>query len=75
LLNSYLSLDNLNDIRVPDMKESPDQTIDTDKCRFAGSCAYANGCAGRSPDWIDISPTHKAFCCNPDMIRRGHGKS
>lgn len=75
LLNSYLSLDNLNDIRVPDMKESPDQTIDTDECRFAGSCSYAKGCAGRSPDWIDISPTHKAFCCNPDMIRRGHGKS
>ncbi len=29
LLSSYLSLDNLNDIKVPDMKESPDQMTDT----------------------------------------------
>jgi peptide/nickel transport system ATP-binding protein len=75
LLGSYLSLDNLNDIKVPDMKESPDQMTDTKKCRFAGSCiACSDGCAGRSPAWIDISPTHKAFCCNPEVIRRGHGK-
>jgi peptide/nickel transport system ATP-binding protein len=76
LLGSYLSLDNLNDIRVPDMKESPDQLTDTPGCRFAGSClSCSGGCAGRSPEWIEISPTHKAFCCNPEVIRRGHGKN
>jgi peptide/nickel transport system ATP-binding protein len=76
LLGSYLSLDNLNDIRVPDMKESPDQLTDTDGCRFAGACpSCSGGCAGRSPEWIEISPTHKAFCCNPGLIRRGHGKN
>ncbi len=76
LLGSYLSLDNLNDIRVPDMKESPDQISDLNECRFAGSClSCSGGCAGRSPEWIEISPTHKAFCCNPELIRRGHGKN
>ncbi|MEX1299696.1 MAG: ABC transporter ATP-binding protein [Desulfotignum sp.] len=76
LLGSYLSLDNLNDIRVPDMKESPDQLTDTNECRFAGACpSCARGCADRSPEWIEISPTHKAFCCNPALIRRGHGKA
>lgn len=76
LLGSYLSLDNLNDIRVPEMKESSDQMTDTKKCRFAGSCqSCSGGCADRSPEWIEISPTHKAFCCNPELIRRGHGKN
>ncbi len=76
LLNSYLSLDNLNDIRVPDMKESPDQMVETNECRFANSCpACSSACSGRFPDWIDVSATHKVFCCNPDMIRRGRGKS
>ena len=76
LLGSYLSLDNLNDIRVPEMKDSPDQMTDTNGCRFAGSCrSCSGGCAGRSPEWIEISSTHKAFCCNPEMIRSGHGKN
>ena len=76
LLSSYLSLDNLNDIRVPDMKESPDLLTDRSECRFAGSCrSCSGGCVGRSPEWIEISPTHKAFCCNPEVIRRGHGKN
>jgi oligopeptide/dipeptide ABC transporter ATP-binding protein len=76
LLGSYLSLDNLNDIRVPDMKESPDQLTEMNECRFAGSClSCSGGCAGRAPEWIEISPTHKAFCCNPEVIRRGHGKN
>jgi peptide/nickel transport system ATP-binding protein len=76
LLGSYLSLDNLNDIQVPDMKETPDQLSDDGECRFSSCCtACTKKCAHSSPDWIEISPTHKAFCCNPEMIRRGHGKN
>jgi len=76
LLGSYLSLDNLNDIKVPDMKESPDQLTDATECQFSGSCPSCDRkCADRTPEWIEISPTHQAFCCNPGLIRRGHGKT
>ncbi|MCA1784439.1 MAG: ABC transporter ATP-binding protein [Desulfobacteraceae bacterium] len=75
LLGSYLSLDNINDIVIPDMKESPDLLSDIGSCRFADNCKVcSDACTKEAPDWIQISSTHKAFCCDSDIIRGGHGK-
>jgi peptide/nickel transport system ATP-binding protein len=76
LLGSYLSLDNLNDIKIPKMQEAPDQLSDTGSCRFAANCSACSGaCANRDPGWIDITSTHKAWCCEPEVIRGAHGKN
>ncbi|MFU8768606.1 MAG: ABC transporter ATP-binding protein, partial [Desulfotignum sp.] len=75
LLGSYLSLDNLNDIRIPKMQETPDLVSDIRSCRFAASCsACTRACADSVPGWIDISPTHRALCCEPEVIRKDYGK-
>jgi peptide/nickel transport system ATP-binding protein len=75
LLGSYLSLDNINDIVIPDMKESPDLLSDIGSCRFADNCKVCSrACTKEVPDWIQISSTHKAFCCDADIIRGDHGK-
>ncbi len=75
LLGSYLSLDNINDIVIPDMQESPDLLLDIGSCRFADNCKVCSGaCRKQAPGWVQISSTHKAFCCEPDVIRGGHGK-
>ncbi|HSL62266.1 MAG TPA: ABC transporter ATP-binding protein [Desulfotignum sp.] len=75
LLGSYLSLDNLNDIRIPKMQETPDLVSDIRSCRFAASCSACTGaCADSVPGWIDISPTHRALCCEPEVIRKDYGK-
>ncbi|MEE4363373.1 MAG: ABC transporter ATP-binding protein [Desulfotignum sp.] len=75
LLGSYLSLDNINDIVIPDMQESPDLLSDIGSCRFADNCKACSGaCKKQAPGWVKISATHKAFCCEPDVIRGGHGK-
>ncbi len=76
LLGSYLSLDNLNDIKIPKMQEAPDPFSDTGSCRFAANCSDCSGaCANRDPGWIDITSTHKAWCCEPEVIRGAHGKN
>jgi peptide/nickel transport system ATP-binding protein len=75
LLGSYLSLDNINDIVIPDMQESPDLLSDIGSCRFADNCKVCSGsCRKQAPGWVQISSTHKAFCCDADIIRGGHGK-
>jgi peptide/nickel transport system ATP-binding protein len=75
LLGSYLSLDNINDIVIPDMQESPDLLSDIGSCRFADNCKVCSGsCRKQAPGWVQISSTHKAFCCDSDIIRGGHGK-
>ncbi len=75
LLGSYLSLDNINDIVIPDMQESPDLLSDIGSCRFADNCKVCSGsCRKKAPGWVEISSTHKAFCCEPGIIRGGHGK-
>ena len=76
LLGSYLSLDNLNDIVIPDMQESPDLLSDIGSCRFADNCRVCSGtCRKEAPGWVQISDTHKAFCCEPQIIRGSHGKN
>jgi peptide/nickel transport system ATP-binding protein len=76
LLGSYLSLDNLNDIRIPDMQEAPDQVSDNRSCRFAASCSACTGaCAKSVPGWVDITSSHRALCCEPEVIKGAHGKN
>ncbi|MCF8091071.1 MAG: ABC transporter ATP-binding protein [Desulfotignum sp.] len=76
LLGSYLSLDNLDDIVIPDMQEPPDLLSDIGSCRFADNCRVCSEtCKKEEPGWVQISATHKAFCCEPQIIRGSHGKN
>ncbi len=73
LLGSYLSLDNERDIIVPEMRGTPDLTMDSGCCRFSASCAAcSNTCKIGGPSWIKISSTHKALCCDEGIIRNFH---
>jgi len=63
LLASYLTLD--KDIVQLDSKpgETPDLVNPTPGCRFSERCALADAaCSLNTPEWIEISPTHKALC-------------
>jgi len=63
LLSSYLSIDNDEEIVIPEIRIAPDLINITGGCRFAANCTYnSQGCEDRTPDWVDISSTHKAFC-------------
>lgn len=70
LLGSYLSLDNEDRIIIPDMRETPDLTLESGCCRFAANCkACGDHCRGSQPNWIEITPTHRALCCDEGIIR------
>jgi peptide/nickel transport system ATP-binding protein len=63
LLSSYLSIDNDEEIVIPEIHSAPDLINISKGCRFAANCTYnSQGCEDRTPDWVDISSTHKAFC-------------
>ncbi|WDP92624.1 MAG: ABC transporter ATP-binding protein [Desulfobacter sp.] len=71
LLGSYLSLDNADDIVVPKMQEMPDLTMKGRHCRFAVNCtACSPACTAALPQWIEITPTHRALCCQGGVIGR-----
>ena len=63
LLASYLTLDKdvvqLNSY----IGETPDLINPTTGCRFCERCSVAEAtCSLMAPEWVEISPTHKAFC-------------
>ena len=63
LMASYLTLD--KDITQFNSKpgETPDLVNPTPGCRFSKRCTVADtACSQESPEWIKISPTHKALC-------------
>ncbi len=63
LLESYLSLDSDKNLKVPEIQKAPDLITFTGKCSFAGSCnCCSEKCKSQTPDWINISETHQAFC-------------
>ncbi|MCG8684223.1 MAG: ABC transporter ATP-binding protein [Desulfobacterales bacterium] len=71
LLGSYLSLDNEDDIIIPDMANMPDLTMASGSCRFSVNCKNCtSACDGGTPQWLEISPRHKALCCDTGIIRR-----
>jgi len=63
LMASYLTLD--KDIPQLDSKpgETPDLVNPTPGCCFSERCAVADAaCSLNTPEWVEISPTHKALC-------------
>jgi peptide/nickel transport system ATP-binding protein len=63
LLASYLTLD--KDIVQLDSKpgETPDLVNPTPGCRFSERCTVSEAaCSLNTPEWVEISPTHKALC-------------
>ncbi|MBU0973026.1 MAG: ABC transporter ATP-binding protein [Proteobacteria bacterium] len=73
LLGSYLSLDNELSVVIPDMRETPDLTLESGCCRFAVNCkTCSSACKADTPKWIDISRSHKALCCDETIIRNSH---
>ena len=63
LMASYLTLD--KDIAHLDSKpgETPDLVNPTPGCCFSERCAVADAaCSLNTPEWVEISPTHKALC-------------
>ena len=70
LLGAYLSLDNEDNIVIPEMGEMPDLTMASGSCRFSVNCsACSEHCRTDHPRWIDISPTHQALCCDEGFIK------
>lgn len=64
LLASYLSLDSDENILIPKLMETPDLINEGSGCRFSGNChCRSKGCLTGAPDWINVSSTHKVFCC------------
>ncbi|MCD4743311.1 MAG: ABC transporter ATP-binding protein [Desulfobacteraceae bacterium] len=63
LLASYLSLDSDKNIKVLEIQKPPDLITLTGGCRFADSCKHkSKNCENHTPGWVDLSPTHQAFC-------------
>ncbi len=63
LLSSYLSLDNDEEIVIPEIRSAPDLINITGGCRFAANCPHnSEECGDRTPSWVELSSTHKAFC-------------
>ena len=63
LLASYLSLDSDKNIKVIEIQKPPDLITLTGGCRFADSCMHkSKNCENHTPGWVDLSPTHQAFC-------------
>jgi len=63
LLNSYLTLDKdvvqLNSY----LGKTPDLINPRSGCLFCERCTVAEAaCSLKAPEWVNISPTHKAFC-------------
>jgi peptide/nickel transport system ATP-binding protein len=63
LLASYLTLDK----DFVQLNSNPDETPDlvnpTPGCRFSERCSVAEAaCRLNTPEWVEISPTHKALC-------------
>ena len=63
LLASYLTLDK----DVVQLNSYPGKTPDlihpTTGCRYCERCSVAKAvCRLRAPEWVEYSPTHKAFC-------------
>jgi len=70
LLGAYLSLDNEESIVIPEMGEMPDLTMKSGCCRFSVNCTVCStACRTDRPQWIDISPTHQALCCDEGFIK------
>jgi peptide/nickel transport system ATP-binding protein len=63
LLGSYLSLDSEENIKIPEMRDSPDLITTTGVCMFADNCnCKSQDCKNKTPGWVNFSSTHQALC-------------
>ncbi|MEN8210774.1 MAG: ABC transporter ATP-binding protein [Thermodesulfobacteriota bacterium] len=75
LLESYLSLDSDENIKVPVIQNTPDLITLTDKCSFAASCHNKSAkCCTQTPNWVNFSQTHQAFCFEDVLKKDGNDK-
>jgi len=63
LLASYLTLDKDTVHLNSNPGETPDLIHPMAGCRFSERCALADAdCSLNTPEWVEISPTHKTLC-------------
>jgi peptide/nickel transport system ATP-binding protein len=63
LLGSYLSLDSEENIKVPEMRDSPDLITTTGVCMFTDNCnCKSQDCKNKTPGWVNLSSTHQVLC-------------
>jgi len=75
LLESYLSLDSDENIKVPEIQPAPDLITFTGKCSFAASCnSCSEKCKSHTPGWVNMSETHKAFCFEDTLKKDNNGR-
>ncbi len=68
LLASYLNLDSDKDIKVPEIQKPPNLITLTGGCNFSASCiCKSKNCINHAPEWVNLSPTHQAFCCEETL--------
>lgn len=68
LLASYLSLDSDKDSLPPKVRKTPDLINEIVGCRFSGNCnCRSKNCLTEAPDWINLSETHQALCCEKGL--------
>lgn len=64
LLSSYLTLDGPGAQLTPYLGKTPDLFHPPKGCRFRANCPTAKAaCDEGGLGWVEISPTHKALCC------------
>ena len=70
LVGSHLALmgDQCSPQRVPD--SAPNLVNPPEGCRFCDRCPTAGGtCRDQSPEWMQLSPGHRIFCCHSEHSR------
>jgi peptide/nickel transport system ATP-binding protein len=70
LLSAYLTLDDDGTMPMPLPGNPPDMTRGESGCGFCDRCPESMPrCRQKSPEWIRLTPTHRALCCGIDPGR------
>lgn len=69
LLDSYLCLDKEETVVIPKMRETPDLINSGQQCRFSVNCKSGKCVNSHKPEWVQLSKTHYALCCNKAMLK------
>ncbi len=75
LLESYLSLDSDENIKVPEIQNAPDLISFSGNCSFSANCNCCSAeCKNHTPEWIKLSETHEVFCFEDRLKKDQYGK-
>jgi peptide/nickel transport system ATP-binding protein len=75
LLESYLSLDSDENIKVPEIQNAPDLMTLTGECSFSASCDRCSAkCKTDKPGWVNLTETHQAFCFEDEINKDNHDR-